>query len=509
MPTITKIVNLQPKQDKTELRVAAYCRVSTNQVEQEESLANQREHFTKYIKEHAGWKLVKIYFDDGISGTKAKNRPGLQQLLTDCKQRQIDLILTKSISRFSRNTTDCLKLVRQLQAFNVPIIFEKENINTSKMGDELILSVLSSLAQDESFSMAGNIHLAFKQQVKSGVYHYSLAPYGFQKDRQRNLVPNPTERKVIKQIFTWALANLTPAEIATKLNQQKIPSRRGGQWHDSTIRNILSNQAYIGNVVYQQSFSDDQYRRHKNNGTLEKILLEGHHPALISPEVFKQVQAIMQRRKPLSKKLQVQQYPFSHKVFCANCHSKFKRQTRSGKVIWGCQKHIKKAANCPVKSIPEEQIETAFCTMFNKLVFSQKFLLEPLIDDLENSTSPREDTIKQFQASLAASKKKLATLSQLFNQQLVDEDFYEENQKYLNREIKQLQDQLSQLEENPDASNSSLVEVQKLLKACQKTKMITKFDPELFKQFVTKVVIDEQAHITFHLKCGLNLTERS
>lgn len=147
--------------------------------------------------------------------------------------------------------------------------------------------------------------------------------------------------------------------------------------------------------------------------------------------------------------------------------------------------------------------------MFNKLVFSQKFLLEPLIDDLENSTSPREDTIKQFQASLAASKKKLAILSQLFNQQLVDEDFYEENQKYLNGEIKQLQDQLSQLEENPDASNSSLVEVQKLLKACQKTKMITKFDPELFKQFVTKVVIDEQAHITFHLKCGLNLTERS
>ena len=177
MSTITKIQGYQ--RDVKQLRVAAYCRVSTDNIEQLESLENQRSHYQKYINNHPNWELAKIYYDEGISGTKLTKRNALKELLTDCRNHRIDLVVTKSISRLSRNTTDCLEIVRELQQLNIPIIFEKEHINTGEMASELFLSIFSSLAQDESHSTAGNLRWAIRQRFASGKFHVSSAPYGY------------------------------------------------------------------------------------------------------------------------------------------------------------------------------------------------------------------------------------------------------------------------------------------------------------------------------------------
>ena len=198
MSTITKINSYQ--RDVKQLRVAAYCRVSTDNVEQLESLENQRQHYQEYINRHPNWQLVRVYFDKGISGTKLNHRNALKELLVDCHNHRIDLVITKSISRLSRNTTDCLKIVRELQQLNIPIYFEKERINTGEMASELFLSILSSIAQDESNSTAGNLRWSIRKRFADGSFRVSSAPYGYS-IQNGNLVTNPHEAQIVKQIF--------------------------------------------------------------------------------------------------------------------------------------------------------------------------------------------------------------------------------------------------------------------------------------------------------------------
>lgn len=206
MSTITKIQSFQ--RDAKQLRVAAYCRVSTDNIEQLESLENQRVHYQKYISNHSGWQLAKIYYDEGISGTKLTKRDALKELLTDCHNHRIDLVVKKSISRLSRNTTDCLRIVRKLQQLNIPIIFEKEHINTGAMASELFLSIFSSIAQDESHSIAGNLRWAIRQRFASGEFRISSAPYGYSIE-DGNLVIDQTEARIVREIFQQFLHGMS------------------------------------------------------------------------------------------------------------------------------------------------------------------------------------------------------------------------------------------------------------------------------------------------------------
>ena len=321
MSTITKIQSYQ--RDVKQLRVAAYCRVSTDNIEQLESLENQRIHYQEYISNHSDWQLAKVYYDEGISGTQLTKRDALKELLADCHNHRIDLVVTKSVSRLSRNTTDCLQIVRELQQLNIPIIFEKEHINTGAMASELFLSILSSIAQDESHSTAGNLRWAIRQRFASG-----------------------------------------------------------------TVINILRNINYTGDMLCQKTYRDDQYHRHFNQGELTQYLIEDHHPSLVNHETFNRIQALL---KDAAQKRHIEtdshkyqhHYLFSGKIICGNCGTTFKRQTRPNKICWACQRHLKSAKQCPIKAVPEASLEVAFCNMMNKLVYSRKFLLQPLLENLQ------------------------------------------------------------------------------------------------------------------------------
>lgn len=220
MKKVTKIDKIQNvTNQKQKLRVAAYCRVSTSNDAQLESLETQKAHYESYITSRDDWQFAGLYFDEGITGTKKDKRPELMRLMQDCAAKKIDFVITKSISRFSRNTTDCLELVRKLQELDVPIYFEKENINTGSMESELFLTILSSMAEGESTSIAENSKWSIKKRFQNGTYKLSYAPYGYRWDgRTLRIVPEQAE--VVKRIFADVLSGKGTDAIAKELDDE-------------------------------------------------------------------------------------------------------------------------------------------------------------------------------------------------------------------------------------------------------------------------------------------------
>lgn len=509
MSTITKINSYQ--RDGKQLRVAAYCRVSTDNVEQLESLENQRQHYQEYINRHPNWQLVRVYFDESISGTKLNHRNALKELLADCHNHRIDLVITKSISRLSRNTTDCLKIVRELQQLNIPIYFEKERINTGEMASELFLSILSSIAQDESHSAAGNLRWSIRKRFADGSFRVSSAPYGYS-IQNGNLVIKPHEARIVKQIFGRFLRGNSTGQIAKQLNNEHIPTQRGHLWWSSTVINILRNINYTGDMLCQKTYRDDQYHRHFNQGELAQYLIEEHHPALVSHRDFKEVQerlkqTAQQRNIESGSHKYQQHYLFSGKIICNHCGSTFKRQTRPNKICWACQKHLHSAKLCPVKSVPEKSIQNAFCTMMNKLIFSRKFLLSPLVQELKEHFNDPDGELGKLTNQIKANDQKAETLMSLLGEGLIDKGLYINQTAELEQSSYQCQQQIKQINSNNTDNANNLEDFRDLLRWCQQGQMLDNFDSELFKTFVQTIKVNSQHEIVFQLKCGLHLAE--
>ena len=511
MSTITKIQGYH--NDVKQLRVAAYCRVSTDNVEQLESLQNQREHYQEYISHHSNWQLAKIYYDEGISGTKLTKRNALKELLADCRNHRIDLVVTKSISRLSRNTTDCLQIVRELQQLNIPIIFEKEHINTGTMTSELFLSILSSIAQDESHSTAGNLRWAIRQRFASGEFRVSSAPYGYSTE-DGNLVIKQHEAKIVRQIFQQFLNGKSASRIAKELNQKQVATQRGGYWRSNTVLNILRNINYTGDMLCQKTYRDDQYHRHFNQGELAQYLIENNHPALISHSIFDKAQKLIKenterRHIEVGTHKYQQHYSFSGKIICGYCSTTFKRQTRPNKICWACQKHLKSAKQCPIKAINEESLKAAFCNLMNKLIFSQKFLLQPFLEELQNqANSSSNGELGKLAGQIKANDHKAETLTQLMQSGLLDKTIYINQTAKLEQETYRCQEKIKLLNNQNNNSANNFEDVRSLLRWCQKGRTLTGFDPILFQNFVQQIIVNDPTEVIFKLKCGLELTEK-
>lgn len=511
MSTITKIQSYH--RDAKQLRVAAYCRVSTDHVEQLESLENQREHYQKYISNQPNWQLAKIYYDEGISGTKLTKRDALKELLADCHNHRIDLVITKSISRLSRNTTDCLQIVRELQQLNIPIIFEKEHINTGAMASELFLSILSSIAQDESHSTAGNLRWSIRQRFASGEFRVSSAPYGYSIE-DGNLVIDSVEAGVVREIFQQFLSGMSASQIAKGLNHKHIPTKRSGQWRSNTIINILRNINYTGDMLCQKTYRDDQYHRHFNQGELPQYLIEEHHPSLVNHETFNRAQVLL---KEAAQKRHIEtgshkyqhHYLFSGKIICGNCGTTFKRQTRPHKIYWACQKHLRSAKQCLTKAVSEAGLEAAFCNMMNKLVHSRKFLLQPLLEALKEEANANSDgQLISLNKQIKSNDHKAETLTQLMQTGLLDRAIYINQTTKLEQDTYQCQEKIKQLNgKNTDSANN-FEDVRTLLNWCQQGKQLTEFDEGIFQEFVQQIVVNSSNKATFILKCGLALPEK-
>lgn len=330
------------------LRVAAYARVSTDSEEQLISLDAQKNHYEVLIRSRRDWEYAGLYYDEGISGTKMAKRDGLLSMLADCERGLIDYIIVKSISRFSRNTVESIETVRKLCSMGIYILFEKENIDTGKMEGELLLSILSSLAESESRSISENETWSIQKRFRNGTYKIAYPPYGYDYI-DGEMVVNPEQSEIVKWIFAEVLSGSSTTHIANALNARGISTKRGGRWTGHTINGMIKNEKYTGDVIFQKTYSDDTFTRRRNNGERDRFFVQGHHEAIISHEDFDAANDMIARNATEkgiyadSRKYQ-NRYAFSGKIICGDCGAVWKRRKISGYFGYACTTHL--ACNC-------------------------------------------------------------------------------------------------------------------------------------------------------------------
>lgn len=517
MKKITKIEQNRDFKGKKKIQVAAYCRVSTASDEQLVSLENQKVHYEHYIKANGDWDYAGIYFDKGITGTKKDKRDGLLSLIADCECGKVDLVITKSISRFCRNTTDCLELVRKLLDLGVHIIFEKENLNTGSMESELMLSILSSLAESESVSISENEKWSVRKRFQNGTFIISYPPYGYQNE-DGAMVIVPDQAEIIREIFASALSGKGTGAIADDLNARAVPAKKDGKWTSATIWGIIRNEKYTGDALFQKTYTDDSFNRHKNYGDQDQYLVQGHHEAIISHEDYEKANAALKQRgreKGISDQTEKyhNRYGFSAKIKCGECGSNYKRRINykpsGSEIAWCCSRHIENADECSMKYILDDRVKAAFLTMMNKLIFGQKLILKPLFNSLKGQNDDnRLERINELEIKLEKNIEQRQVLTNLMASGYLDPALFNKESNELSRQGELLCDEKENLIRFIGGDMSRTEELKKLIKFVSKSEMLTQYDDELFLSYVERITVLSRKELVFELKCGLKLRER-
>ena len=378
-------------------RVAAYARVSTDNEEQLTSYEAQIDYYTNYINGRDDWEFVGVYPDEGITGTNTKKREQFRQMVADALDGKIDLIITKSVSRFARNTVDSLTTIRKLKEHNVEVYFEKENIWTFDSKGELLLTIMSSLAQEESRSISENCTWGQRKRFADGKVTVLFKRFlGYDMGSDHNLVVNPEQAKLVKRIYGMFLQGQSPFQIARTLTEEGIPSPGGkDHWNPSNIKSILTNEKYKGDALLQKSFTVDFLTKKKktNEGEIPQYYVKDNHEAIIDPETFEMVQTLMTTRtKGRNRKSSVS--IFSSKVKCGDCGSWYGPKVWHSndayrKVIWQCN-HKFDGQKCTTPTLNEEQIKALFLKAANTVIGAK----EQFIAIFERTLAPALATDK-------------------------------------------------------------------------------------------------------------------
>ena len=517
MVRITKIEATQSFATQVKTRVAAYARVSTDSDEQLLSLETQKEHYETFIKDHQDWEYAGLYYDEGISGTKIEKRDGLLRLLKDCEDGKIDRVITKSISRFSRNTTNTLEMVRNLSKLGVYIFFEKENIDTEHMSSELMLSILSSIAESESRSISENSKWSVKRRFEEGTFIISYPPYGYA-NVDGEMVVVPEEAEVVREMFCMALSGMGSHIIANTLNERGVKSKKNCRWHASTVKGILRNEKYTGDVIFQKTFTDESFNRHTNYGEENMYLCKNHHEAIISHETFDMVADAMARRGQEkgngddTDKYQ-NRYSLSGKIICGECGSTFKRRNHykpSGDYIaWACRGHLDDKYSCGMLYVKDDVIKLAFVRMMNKLQVGRQQIMKPFVDGLRGfNNRDRLHQINELESKIESNSEQQQVLVNLMSSGYIEPDIYYAEHNELLREAEALAKEKQQLSQSIGGGLAHLSEAEKLQRFLTKMEDITEYDAELFAEYVENITVQDRETFTFNMKCGLKLTER-
>ena len=372
------------------LRVAAYCRVSTDSEEQLNSYYAQKNYYTQLISENPNWEMAGIFADEGISGVSMKNRTDFNRMIGACKRGRINLILTKSISRFARNTVDCLDTVRKLKAMNIGVVFEKENIDTMKESGEFLITLFSSFAQAESESLSKNVTWGIRKSMEAGnvpMHYNTLIGYRKGPDGKPEIVPE--EAEIIKLIYRLYINGYSIDGIIRELQNRGIENPKGsGAWYKTTIVGILTNEKFMGDAVMQKTYTVDCISKkvRKNNGELPIIYVEDHHEPIISKTVFQWVQTERKRRagkRKVQQKAKTEQgkysgkYALTERLVCGECGTAYRRCTWNirgkRKIVWRCISRLeygkKYCHNSP--TIEESRIHDAILRTINGFIDRQ------------------------------------------------------------------------------------------------------------------------------------------
>lgn len=487
------------EEDIPKLRVAAYCRVSTEYEEQNSSYQTQVSHYTNYILNHDGWDLVNVYADDGISGTNTKKREQFNQMIEDCMAGKIDLIITKSISRFARNTLDCLHYIRQLKEKNIAVYFEKENIKTTDAKGEVLLTIMASLAQQESQSLSQNVKLGLQyryQQGKVMVNHNWFL--GYTKDEEGHLIVDPEQTKIVKRIYYEYLEGYSCKQIARRLTTDGIPNGAGNtKWGDSNIASILKNEKYIGDALLQKSYTIDflTKKRIRNQGIMPQYYIKDDHEAIIPKDLFRRVQEERKRRRagikvPCGKTRHYNNRTcFSLKVFCGRCGDIYHRvaynySDENGQVVkWLCMTgHDHDLVTCHGRAISERQLKEVCLRAFNKIIEPNKTFQAKLQNNIRHA-------INQVNEEQATKLDRELDRLQIL---LINQTPHSKDYDKISDEFNRIQQQRDELQLTLDRQNEVVqknVNLQNFIDI--NSKQLNEFDEHLVRQLIKKITIQE------------------
>lgn len=501
--------------------VCAYCRVSTNIPHQKGSYESQLEYYENMIRSKADWNFVGIYADYGKSGTKEKGRTDFMRMLEDCEAGEIDIICTKSISRFARNTVECIQVVRKLKEMHIDVYFEKERIHTLPEKSELLLSIYSSVAQAESESISSNQKWSIQKRFLNGTYILPNPAYGYCTNANGLLELDQKQAAVVRFIFDEYLEGNGIWRIAKSLNEQKIPTKTGkAAWLGGAIYIILKNSVYTGDLLLQKTYSEDivPFVRRKNNGEYRQVLIENDHEPIVTHEEYEDVQRMLKQKakvKKAGKEEQLEEHSeFKGKVICGICGSSYNRQVKKGRtgksnITWSCARRIQTKDLCENDIIKESQLEQLFITMWNKLSNHCDEILIPLMHELEHlkATPMIQKQLEQLDKRIQEQKKQREILNHLASGEMIDSAFYMEQQNMISKNLKEYQRAKEQYLQK-SRQRKELIQTKELIKQFKKEpQYLEVYDKTLFQAIVKKIIVNPN-ELVFELTNGLKLTER-
>lgn len=487
------------------LQVAAYARVSSDSVDQLNSFATQMEYYTQYIKSQSEWEFAGLYADEAVSGTTTGKREDFQRLLKDCRAGKIDRILVKSISRFARNTLDCIAAVRELKQLGVTVLFEKENLDTANLGSEMMLSVLGAAAQEESLSISKSIKWSIRKRMQAGEFLTCRAPYGYIL-QGRKLEIHPQEAEIVRSIYRRYLNGASMEKIVSELNEKYISKRAGtAPWCVYHIQYILTNEKYIGDSLVQKRYTPDilPFRLQKNTGELPQYYIENSHPAIISREDYQAVRKLIAQKTCPA--ISPAKSVLSQKMVCGICGSILKHKSVSDK--WVCRKHDRKKELCPFMPVATAEIYQAFLHLFHTMYEHQDAIFFPLIRDLKILKNKKNDAQEMLylNSQIAKLVQRQHALARLVTKGSIDTGLYIERVTIINRELSELQKKVKVQREEAQIPEF-LKKTEKIFALLKEANPCLTFDPDMFQRLIEKIEISPEA-FHFHLMNGLILKE--
>ncbi|MBU5439800.1 recombinase family protein [Tissierella sp. MSJ-40] len=513
------------------LRVAAYCRVSTTLEQQEGSYEAQVSYYTEKIKNNTNWKNAGIYADDGKSATNTKKRDDFNAMIEDCMAGKIDMVLTKSVSRFARNTVDSLQTIRKLKEKNIAVYFEKENINTLDGTGELLITILSSQAQEESRNLSENTKWGITRRYENGIISINHKKFmGYTKDEDGELIIVPEEAEIVRRIFRMYLEGSSILEITRALEKEKIKTATGkDKWHPGVIEKMLINEKYMGDALLQKTYTVDflTKKRVKNNGIVPQYYIEDNHEAIIPKELFYKVQEEKARRASLNKsavtrkanKAKKEKSKFSSKyalteiLVCEECGHPYRRQVWSKygqkSAVWRCENRLKNGTKATCKNSPtlkEEPLHNAIMTAINNVVENNGDFIGAFRENVirviggystRNISTEYDEKIKSLQ------KEMLTLIEENAKQGAVAEDFDDEY-KRISEEINVLKKaklRLVQEKKQADRYEQRLMEMDSTLKTVRP--QVREFDEDLVRRLIKTIKVNKGERLEIQFESGI------
>lgn len=500
--------------------VTYYARVSTDMNEQEESYEKQREYFENYIKLRPEWNYVEGYADQGISGTKAQQRPEFMRMIEDCRKGKINRILVKSISRFARNTVDTLHYIRELKELGVSVWFETQGIDTLTPNGEVLITILAALAEQESRTISTNVKWGYQKRFKDGkviINHRFILGYT---KVGKDYVIVEDEAKIVRRIFLDYLSGKSVRQICDELNSEGLKTKRGCTWQPSTILGMLSNEKYTGNAVLGKTFQLDvlSKARVKNVGQGTIYHVQNSHPSIISQEIFDMVQKEKERRVSLRSSANTgkgkysSKYPLSGLLVCGDCGSKFRRYGRtiaSGEFVgtWVCIQHQKDISKCKMLPLKEDDVLEAYKRVVTRFSGDLADVLDVVKESInEELKAENNEDLTPVQERLTETRKQIMELFKDKKAGAITVDEY--NQKYdelsmVVRELEEEEKNLTNVNTNDHIRKEQLKGINRILS----DETVDLFEPQTMRALLDCIKVVNKHTIEFQFKCDLIIQE--